>query len=250
MGERATEIDTAPVQHLAETGSTNEDALALGRTAVAGPSWIVADRQVAGRGRQGRLWQSPVGNLYATLLVPVDAPVSVLPQLSHVAAVALVAALEDCVGAQPGLRIKWPNDVLLDGAKLAGILVEGTRTAAGQQVCALGFGVNCANFPEALPYRATSLATVFGETTPPEALFARLRLRVQAAFAAWDDGRGYAAIRERWLAHALPLDTALVVRGARDPIHGRFQGIDDKGRLLLMGPHGPVTVEAGDVTLN
>ena len=124
MGERATEIDTAPVQHLAETGSTNEDALALARTGVSGPLWIVADRQIAGRGRQGRLWESPIGNLYATLLLPVAAPPETLPQLSHVAAVALVTAVEESFGPHPGLRLKWPNDVLLDGAKLAGMLVS------------------------------------------------------------------------------------------------------------------------------
>lgn len=250
MGAYATEIDTAPVEHLAETGSTNEDALALGRSGVVGPRWIVADRQVAGRGRQGRVWQSPVGNLYCTLLAPVAAAARDLPQVSHVAAVALVTALEDCLGRQPGLRIKWPNDVLLDGAKLAGILVEGTRTAEGLQLCAIGFGVNCSSCPEDLPYRATSIAATLGEAVAPEALFKSLRGALDAAFAVWDDGRGYPAIRERWLAHALPLETALVVRGPHEPISGRFRGIDDKGRLLLMGPDGPVTVEAGDVILN
>lgn len=250
MAERDTEIDTAPVRHLAETGSTNEDALALGRSGVIGPLWIVADRQVTGRGRQGRLWQSPVGNLYCTLLVPVSAAAADVPQVAHVAAIALVAALGAHIGRHPGLRIKWPNDILLDGAKLAGILVEGTKTVDGRQLCAVGFGVNCASFPEDLPYRATSLAVNSGQAVPPAALFADLRKAAHAAFAIWDSGRGYAAVRKRWLAHALPLDTMLVVRGPRDPIEGRFRGIDDKGRLLLIGPEGPVAVEAGDVILN
>ena len=250
MKDRATEIETAPIRHLAETGSTNEDALAAGRAGVGGPLWIRAGRQLSGRGRQGRDWASPLGNLYCTLLLPVAAEPALLPQISHVAAVALADAIRQVAGDLPGLRIKWPNDILVNDAKVAGILVEGTRDPAGGQICVVGCGLNCATHPEALPYRATSLSAAASRPVDPDVLFDALRSTMGDAIATWDDGRGYPAIRARWLARALPLDTKLVVRGSHEPVSGRFQGIDDKGRLLLLGPHGPVTVEAGEVNLN
>lgn len=250
MNDRATEIEAAPIRHLAETGSTNEDALETGRAGFAGTLWIRAGRQISGRGRQGREWTSPLGNLYCSLLLPVAAKPALLPQISHVAAVALADAIRQVAGDLPWLRIKWPNDLLVDGAKVAGILVEGTRDPAGRQICVVGCGVNCATHPEGLPYRATSLTAAAACPVDPDALFDALRSTMGDAIATWDDGRGYAAIRARWLARALPLDTPLVVRGSHEPLSGRFQGIDDKGRLLLLGPHGPVTVEAGEVTLN
>lgn len=250
MGSHATQIESAPVQLLAETGSTNEDALTLGRAGREGPIWIRAELQTAGRGRQGRVWASPVGNLYCSLLLQVDAQPSDLPQVAQVAGVALAESLCELLGHDLDLSIKWPNDVLLGGAKVAGILVEGTRTASGVQFCVIGSGVNCASFPADLPYRAISLTEAVGRPVDRDEVFAAYRARLAEAIEVWDDGRGYAAIRSRWLARALPLDTPLVVRGAQEPIRGRFQGIDAKGRLLLMGAHGPLAVEAGEVNLN
>lgn len=250
MTARATEIETAPVHHLAETGSTNEDALAAGRGGTTGPLWIRAERQLSGRGRQGRNWDSPVGNLYCSLLIPVAADPARLPQLSQVAAVALATALAGLLGPEADLRIKWPNDLLLNGAKVAGILVEGTTIPTGHRLCVIGCGVNCGSYPADLPYRATCLAEAAGRAIQPEGLFALLRPAMAEAIEAWDDGRGYATIRQRWLVRALPLETPLVVRGPREPVSGRFQGIDEQGRLLLLGSHGPLTVEAGEVNLN
>jgi BirA family transcriptional regulator, biotin operon repressor / biotin---[acetyl-CoA-carboxylase] ligase len=250
VSDSATGIETAPVRHLTETGSTNEDALAVGRLGVAGPLWFSADRQISGRGRQGRGWASPVGNLYCTLLLPLAAEPAVLPQMSHVAAVALADAIGKIAHDISGLRIKWPNDLLIDEAKVAGILVEGTRDPSGGQICAVGCGVNCATFPEGLPYRATSLSAAARRPVDPHALFAALRSTLADAVSTWREGAGYPAIRARWLARALPLDTPLVVRGSHQPVSGRFRGIDDNGRLLLMGPHGPIAVEAGEVNLD
>ncbi|MDX7951189.1 biotin--[acetyl-CoA-carboxylase] ligase [Lichenihabitans sp. Uapishka_5] len=246
----ATEIETAPVQALAETGSTNADALALARAGQCGPLWIRADLQRSGRGRQGKPWVSPPGNLYCSLLFSTDAAPRDVPQLAQVTAVAVADAVRNAIGGRGDLRIKWPNDVLLDGAKVAGILVESTLTPDDMQACVIGCGINCISCPDDLPYRATSLAEVAGSHVEADAVFAALRATLGSALASWDAGRNYAAIRERWLAQALPLDTPLVVRGAGNAIHGLYRGIDIKGRLLLMGPQGPVAVEAGDVTLN
>ncbi len=182
-------------------------------------------------------------------MLPISAEPAVLPQISQVAAVALAETVLQVVAQVPAVHIKWPNDLLVGGAKAAGILVEGTRTLAGTQICVIGCGVNCATFPDNLPYKATSLAQAAGRPVDADVLFLRLRSSMAEALSTWDDGRGYPAIRTRWLARALPLDTPLVVRTGREPISGRFQGIDMRGRLLLLGPHGPVTVEAGEVIL-
>lgn len=249
MDRVAAEISTAPILHVPEIGSTNEAALVRARAGDPGPFWIRADRQVSGRGRQGRTWISPAGNLYCTLMLRTGAPPADLPQLSQVAAVALVEALEGVVGRLPTLRIKWPNDLLLGRAKVAGILVEGTRTADGAQACVIGCGVNCSNAPTHLPYEVTSLSLASREVTPSD-VFDRLQPAMGAAVALWDEGRGFAAIRARWLARALPLETELTVRSGPTPLIGRYRGIDTRGRLLLMGPDGPVTVEAGEVNLS
>ena len=163
---------------------------------------------------------------------------------------ALVDAIEATVGGLPGLCIKWPNDLLVGSAKTAGILVEASRSAEGAQACVIGCGVNCRSHPVGLPYAATNLATTCGIDVSPASVFDHLRAAMAQAIATWDDGRNYPAIRRSWLARTLPLETHLMVRAARGSISGRFQGIDAKGRLLLLGPDGPVTVEAGDVVLS
>src|SRR5947209_11937916 len=136
-------------------GSTNAEALNLARQGERGPLWVTARRQSAGRGRRGRAWISPPGNLYATLLLTAPAPGERWPQLSFVAALAvhdaLVEVASDC---RPLMAIKWPNDLLLAGAKFAGVLIEGE----GDGAVAVGIGVNCARHPADTDYPATDLA--------------------------------------------------------------------------------------------
>jgi BirA family biotin operon repressor/biotin-[acetyl-CoA-carboxylase] ligase len=139
-------------------GSTNAEALARGRAGERGPLWITAARQTAGRGRRGNAWVSEPGNLYASLVLADAAPAAHLPELCFVAALAVrdaVAAVAPSLS--PALKLKWPNDLLLDGAKLAGILIE-AETAGSKTIMAAGIGVNCAHHPESLAYPATDLA--------------------------------------------------------------------------------------------
>ncbi len=229
--------------------STSDEALRRAHAGDRGRLWIVAGRQTGGRGRQGRAWSSPPGNVYASLLLVDAAPPVLAPQLGFVAGVALADALGDCVGADAGLAIKWPNDVVHRGAKLAGILVEGVRCGDGRFACVLGFGINRASHPSDLAYAATDLFSVGDRRPSLDAVVAALSLRVQAALLAWDRGRNFAAIRARWLTHALPQDTPMTA-GTRDgKVAGRFRTIDERGRLVLAAPEGDKVIEAGDVFL-
>jgi BirA family biotin operon repressor/biotin-[acetyl-CoA-carboxylase] ligase len=124
-------------------GSTNAEALSLARQGERGPLWVVADRQTAGRGRRGRTWISQPGNLYASLLLTASAPPEHWPELSFVAALAAHdAVVEVAPDLKPRLAIKWPNDLVLAGAKFAGILIEGENGGV-----AIGIGINCPGHP-------------------------------------------------------------------------------------------------------
>src|SRR5882672_11001128 len=162
------DADAAGVRLIAHDalGSTNAEALACVREGARGPLWITADRQTAGRGRRGNVWNSPPGNLYASLLLIGAAPAARLPELCFVAAL----ALRDAVGAAAPslaarLNLKWPNDLLLDGAKIAGILIE-AESVGDKTVTVAGIGVNCAHHPAGTHYPATSLAASGAAVTP------------------------------------------------------------------------------------
>jgi len=239
--------DLAGVRHIAyETlGSTNAEALALARAGERGPLWITAQSQSAGRGRRGNAWISPPGNLYATLLLTEPSAPEHAPQLSFVAALALhdaVAARASQLG--PALKVKWPNDLLVGRAKLAGILVEGESDPVF--AVAIGIGVNCATHPSDVAYPATDLASN-GVLVTPDALMPQLAMSMQQRLAQWGGGRGFAAIRADWLKRAAGLGEVLRVRLSARELAGRFQGLDEAGRLLLAQDNGVTTITAGEV---
>lgn len=217
--------------------STNAEALARAQTGERGPLWITAARQTAGRGRRGNSWISAPGNLYASLLVTDAAPAAHLPELCFVVALAVRDAV--CEAAPPlseHLKLKWPNDLLLDGAKLAGILIE-AESVGGATAVAAGIGVNCAHHPENLAYPATSLAA-YGATVAPADLLSVLSRMVVTRLAQWDRGSGFAAIRSEWLANAAGLGGDIHVRLAGRELTGRFETLDRMGRLMLRLPAG------------
>jgi BirA family biotin operon repressor/biotin-[acetyl-CoA-carboxylase] ligase len=224
-------------------GSTNAEALRLARQGECGPLWVVADRQTAGRGRRGRAWISPPGNLYASLLLTAAAPVEHWPELSFVAALAVHDAV---VEAAPDLKtrpaIKWPNDLVLAGAKFAGILIEGENGAV-----AVGIGVNCADHPAGMDYPATDLAAA-GAPVSPAALFGALSVKMIGRIAQWNGGGGFSTIRTDWLARAAGLGEEVRVRLADRDLTGRFEAIDPAGSLVLRLRTGKTTtIAAGDV---
>ena len=224
-------------------GSTNAEALARSRDGERGPLWVTAKSQTAGRGRRGRTWVSEPGNLYASLLLTDPAPPERCPELSFVAAL----ALHDAIGGRiPGLStrvaLKWPNDLLIDRNKFAGILIEGEGASV-----AIGIGVNCAHHPGGTDFPATDLATA-GVRITPESLFAPLTAAMTARLAEWNRGEGFAAIRAGWLARAAGLGKPIRVKSGDDELNGQFDTIDDNGRLVLRLADGTMrTVTAGDV---
>jgi BirA family biotin operon repressor/biotin-[acetyl-CoA-carboxylase] ligase len=234
----------ARLRTVAATGSTNDDVAALARDGAAEGIWLRAVRQSGGRGRQGRAWQSPAGNLHASTLVRLRAGDPPAPTLALVAAVALREAAAAFAPDAP-LLIKWPNDLLAGGAKLAGILLE----REGEAVV-VGFGVNLASHPGGTPHPATSLAALTGAAPDPAAFLDILA----DAFARWLGhwrGEGLAPVRAAWLAAAHPLGTALATHGADGAVlEGLFDGLDESGALRLRFSDGSAgLVHAGDVFL-
>lgn len=228
---------TDPIRTVAETGSTNDDVAALAREGAPEGLWLRAERQTGGRGRQGRGWHSPSGNLYASTLVRMREDDPPAPTLALVAAVALH---ETIVRYAPEALIKWPNDVLADLAKLAGILLERNADAV-----VIGFGVNIAHHPQELDRPATSLAALAGAVPEPD-LFLDLLAESFARWLARWRSAGLAPIRSAWLAAAHPVGTALSTRDG----DGLFEGLDEAGALRLRLADGTVRViHAGDVFL-
>ncbi|MFL5323047.1 MAG: biotin--[acetyl-CoA-carboxylase] ligase [Microvirga sp.] len=229
-------------------GSTNAEAMALGRAGEPGGLWVVSRDQTAGRGRRGRSWAAAPGNLAASLLLKGSFQPAVAATLGFVAGVALRDALA-AVAPAASFRLKWPNDLLADGAKLAGILLETETVAQDQRIVVVGIGVNAATSPRELPYPATSLAEL-GHAVAAEAVFAALSDSWAACERLWDEGRGMPAIRRRWLAGAAGLGDDIAIRIGADTVRGTFETIDDAGRLILRSPNGTTrAIAAGDVHL-
>ena len=211
---------------------------------------VTAANQTGGRGRQGRAWVSPPGNLYASLALVDPAPLALAPQLGFVAGVALCETLRARLRGDTRLEIKWPNDMVFGGAKLAGILLESAMLPGGRLGCIIGFGVNCVSHPENLPYRATDLGAVGDPGPDARAVLSRLASEIECKLATWRRGDGFPSIREAWLARAAGLGERITVaapRGGR--LEGRFRGLDPAGRLLLETDTGNLVIDAGDVFL-
>jgi BirA family transcriptional regulator, biotin operon repressor / biotin---[acetyl-CoA-carboxylase] ligase len=218
---------------LGDVGSTNAEAFARARAGERGPLWITARRQTAGRGRRGRAWVSEPGNLYASLLLTDPAPPQRAAELSLVAALAVHDALSERAGVLgPRLTLKWPNDVLCDGAKLAGILVEGEALPGGPLAVVIGIGVNCAHHPAATAYPATNLAAA-GVLVAPESLAQALIAAMARRLGEWDAGKNFAAIRAAWLKRAAGLGAPARVRLPDREIEGVAETLDETGRLVL-----------------
>ena len=233
------------IKMVEDTASTNADMLAL---AVAGEpegSWLRADTQTDGRGRLGRGWHSPIGNLYASTLVrlqPQDPPA---PTLALMAAVALHEVAIAYAPDNLSVTIKWPNDILVNEAKLAGILLE----RAGDAVV-IGIGVNLGFHPVGLDRAVTSLAALGGEAPDPHYFCEDLA----KAFAHWLGrwrGVGLNIVRQAWLNAAHPVGTALTANlGDGTSQEGIFDGLEADGALRLrLADRSLRVIHAGDVFL-
>ena len=222
----------------AELDSTNEEARRLAEAGEPGPLWITAARQTAGRGRRGRAWDTGAGNLAATLLLRPEAPQAVTGQLSFAAALAAAGTASHFAPAA-NITVKWPNDVLAEGKKLAGILLEG-----GPNWLAVGIGINLAHHPEDLP--ATSLPQLGVAIPSCDAALTVLA----AGFAHWYDAwmrDGFPALRDAWLKRASGLGAPITARLPHETRAGVFEGIDASGALLLNEGGQVRAIAAGEV---
>jgi BirA family biotin operon repressor/biotin-[acetyl-CoA-carboxylase] ligase len=238
-------------RHLLDTvDSTNAHAFRLAPQ-LAGPCWFLAGEQSAGRGRRARAWASPRGNFHATLLLHPKEPAATVALRSFAAALALrdaFVALTDLPGA---FALKWPNDVLLNGGKVAGILLESAGAGQGIQHLAIGIGVNLIAAPDASQVESGALPPVslLGETglrITPEAFLNALA----PAYAAWEQTftqQGFAPLRRAWLDHAARLGEPIRARTGAETREGIFDSIDETGALILRQSHGSVAIPAAEV---
>lgn len=211
----------------------------------AGRLWIVAEEQTAGRGRHGRAWRSPRGNFFGSALLLDPCAIADGAQLGFVAGLATQAAVAD-FGVEA--RLKWPNDLLIDGAKLSGVLLEGW-SVGGKFAVGVGIGVNLAAHPDDLPYPAAHLAELAGRPITVRDFVERLVVRFDEALALFARGAGFAEVRVRWLNLAAGLGGPLRATTPAGVREGQFAGLDPRGRLLLRVQDAIETVESADIAL-
>lgn len=236
-----------PIEAFDEIDSTNAEARRRAEAGQTGPVWLTAGVQTAGRGRRGRTWESPSGNLAATLLFVTDKPPAEAAQVSFVAALA-VADLA-CAYVPPGLvSLKWPNDPMIAGVKTSGVLIESGQHPMGGLWVAVGIGVNLAHPPLVSERPATAFALHM--TAPPPRPLEALRVLAEA-FERWKalwDSAGFAAIADAWTARAHGLGEACVARLGTETLNGIAEGLDSDGALRLRLPDGSLRrITAGDV---
>lgn len=235
--------------HVGEIDSTNLE----GRRLAAGmevPTWILADSQTGGRGRGGRKWVSPQGNLHATLVMPLEGPVRDAPLRSMIASVALRDALDGFLDGRDRLRVKWPNDVLLDGGKVAGILLETFGQGDGSRIL-IGVGVNLLSAPE-LPERSdraprpVSILEATGRLIGPVAFLERLARaydRREMQFRA----SGFEPIRNDWLRWAWRLGREATFSMERESVQGIFETVDTDGCAVVLAGGRRQRIAAADM---
>lgn len=235
---------------LDEVTSTLDEAQARAAE-LTGPTWITATRQTSPRGRRGRAWSEPEGNFAATLALPLQTTPAAAAQRSFVTALALFDTCVALSGRREAFALKWPNDVLLNGGKLAGILLETLRAGPAARGIAIGIGVNLAHAPdpgrlEVRAVRPVCLAHETGALVGPGEFLAALA----PAFAhreAQMQNLGFAPIRAAWLTRAARLGDTITARLPRETITGRFDDVDEQGQLVLSTPEGQRRIAAAEV---
>jgi BirA family transcriptional regulator, biotin operon repressor / biotin---[acetyl-CoA-carboxylase] ligase len=232
--------------HFASVSSTMDEARA--QVASFDPNrdnriWIVADQQTGGRGRQGRSWESPIGNLHMTLLMQAPCALRHQPKIGFVAGVALCSAIRSFAKHADDVTLKWPNDLLLSGAKISGLLLEGHGDG---HMLSIGIGVNIVAHPDDTPYPATSLHQS-GISISAKELFGKLAMTLHEELKRFSDGYGFSEIRKSWLDMAAHLNQRISVRQGEDHVEGIFIDIDADGQLLLKTDKALMRIAAGDV---
>ena len=220
-------------------GSTNDEAAQLADSGAPEGTVVWSREQTGGRGRRGRVWASPVGNLYTSTILRPDCPAQRAAELGFAAALAVA----DIVPAGREVRVKWPNDVLVDGGKIAGILLESAIGQTGQvQHVVAGIGVNVGFAPQ-LPEMRYPGSALGGSI---EAALEKLAAALAARLAEWRR-EGFETVRAAWLAKAGPLGAEVDVKLGEGLVRGRFAGLDREGALLLDTATGPRKIVSGEL---
>jgi len=235
---------------LPEIDSTNAEGFRRAAS-LSGPTWIVAGLQTAGRGRRARPWTSPLGNFHGTLVLKPTEPPETVALRSFAAALALRDALVEVTGLPQSFALKWPNDVLCNGGKLAGILLESQGLGSPDPVLCIGIGVNLIAAPDA--------AQVEAGAVPPVSLLQETGLRITPtafldalapAYARWEvvfAAQGFAPLRTAWLDHAARLGEVIRARTGSETREGVFETIDTQGNLILRTAHARLAIPAAEV---
>lgn len=238
----------APVETFDELDSTILEARRRAERGEVAPVWLTARRQLAGRGRRGRAWVSLEGNLFATYLCTTSRPPAEIALLGFSTALAIADSIDAYIGSGR-TTLKWPNDVLIDGAKAAGIMLDSGAVAGGVTWVALGFGVNLAASPEALDQPAISLRDVLppdAAAPEPLAFLAHVRARLDTLDAQFAT-QGFEPLRRAWLARAEGMGRMARVMQGEHTIEGRIAGLSARGELELETSEGRRLIAAGDV---
>lgn len=251
-----------PVFELDEVTSTNTEAMARIVAGQTPPFLVLAARQTAGRGRQGRTWQTAPGNLTASLVIATHADPAGAGTLSLVAGIAVAAMLRDAAsrsGVDPArICLKWPNDILIDRDKAGGILIETTRLPASPDLTVvIGIGLNLVDTP-GVEGRMTSSCAALGLSMTPHAAIDDLSCRMRELIAVWEAPSdlagthiGVERITSLWQAYATPVGEPMSIHAGTTLARGRFAGLDRDGALLLdVDPGGRRRFTFGDVTLS
>ena len=228
------------VWHHDKIGSTNDEARRLAQEGAPHGTVVHADEQTAGRGRMAHTWFSPAGNLYLSILLRTGQPAGRTSELSFLAALAVADTVEALLPRQTRAMLKWPNDVLVNGAKIAGILLEQVDDAT-----VMGIGVNVLEAPSNSAYKTTTVVANGGIASVDGARDILLE-RLVRHLAVWQ-ADGFAPIREQWLGRSYPIGAAIRAHSGGQPVAGHFAGLDENGALLLDTPEGRIRIVAGDV---
>lgn len=228
------------IRHHQQIGSTNDEARRLAEEGAPHGTVIHADEQTAGRGRLAHTWWSPPGNLYVSIIVRTENPLLRPPELSFVAALAVADTVETMLPKQIRAVLKWPNDVLINGAKIAGILLEQMTDAT-----IIGIGVNVLHAPDISSYKTTTIAAS-GGIASVDGVRDVLLDRLGRNLSLWRD-QGFAAVKAAWLGRSYPVGSSIQATIGGLPIAGIFAGLDPDGALLLETQEGLQRIVAGEV---
>lgn len=217
---------------------------------VAGPTWIIAKEQTAARGRRGRAWVTPAKNFAGTLVMRPKEDAQVTALRSFVAALAVFDACVDLTGRTVGFSLKWPNDVLLNGGKLAGILLESVGRDGMVEHLSIGIGVNLEDAPnvaevEERAFRPTALSSAGTFVSQDD-----FAISLASNYAAWETKFtrfGFGPVREEWLARAARIGEVITAKTMQSTHEGTFETVDEQGNLVLKTANGRQAIPAADV---